>query len=301
VKVSVIIPHYDDLDNLSVCLDMLDRQTISREEFEIIVADNMSTCGLGAVEAVAAGRARVILAAERGAGPARNTAAAAARTDALAFVDSDCRPAPEWLREGLAALESHPIVGGPVIIEPRDASRISDIEAFDMVFGFDARTYLEKHGFIGSGNLFVRRSVFEQVGGFRKGVAEDVEWSHRAVSHGFSLHHASGAVVGHPARRDWSELVRKWEKQTREGYLLMREKRLGLLRWVGRSWLLPLSPIPHILKVLRSKRLVSSHDRRRAITVLFRIRFYRFREAHRVLLNRSLNEMGKDAGLVSSK
>jgi GT2 family glycosyltransferase len=301
VKISVIIPHYDDLDNLSVCLDMLDRQTISREAFEIIVADNMSKCGLEAVEAVAAGRARVILASERGAGPARNTAAAAARADALAFIDSDCRPTPEWLREGLAALAAHPIAGGPVIIEPKDANRISDIEAFDMVFGFDARTYLEKHGFIGSGNLFVRRSVFEQVGGFRSGVAEDVEWSHRAVSRGFPLHHAPGAVVGHPARRDWSELVRKWDKQTREGYLLMREKRLGLARWLVRSWLLPLSPFPHIVKVLRSKRLLSSHDRRRAIGVLFRIRFYRFCEAHRVMVNRSINAVGKDAGLISSK
>src|SRR5258708_28626103 len=75
VRVSVLIPHYDDLENLSICLDLLDRQTLPRESFEVIVADNNSPVGLAAVGAVVGGRALLLAAPEKRAGPARNIAA----------------------------------------------------------------------------------------------------------------------------------------------------------------------------------------------------------------------------------
>jgi glycosyltransferase involved in cell wall biosynthesis len=283
-EISVVIPHFDDLENLATCLDLLDQQTLERRLFEVIIADNNSRCGLAAVEQIARGRARVVLATEKGAGPARNHGVSAARGNILAFIDSDCRPRADWLRSGCAALEHHPIVGGPVIIEPKDPLRPNGIEAFDMVFGFDAREFLSKHGFIGSGNLFVQREVFTAVGGFRSGVSEDVEWSRRAVSLGYYLMHDAGAVVGHPARDGWGEFARKWKRHTRESYLLAREKRLGRLQWLLQAWLVLVSPVPHSIVVLRSERLISWRDRFAAIKALFQIRFFRFLESHRVLL-----------------
>jgi glycosyltransferase involved in cell wall biosynthesis len=41
-KLSVVIPHYQDLGGLELCLASLERQTYSRSQFEIIVADNAS-------------------------------------------------------------------------------------------------------------------------------------------------------------------------------------------------------------------------------------------------------------------
>ena len=283
IRVSVVIPHYDDLDQLAQCLHLLDQQSVERESFEVIIADNNSRCGLAAVEQVAAGRARVVLAPEPGAGPARNEGVKAARGEALAFIDSDCRPAPDWLRQGLIGLEQHPIAGGPVIMEPADPEAPTPEEAFDVVFGFNALEFLKQRGFIGSGNLFVRREVFERVGGFRSGVSEDVEWSHRATALGYSLHHVPGAVVGHPARRGWSELIRTWNRRTREAYLLTRERPYGKLRWILLSWLVLVSPVPHILKVLRCPYLSRWRDRWSATRVLFRIRLYRFMESYRVM------------------
>src|SRR5277367_3465624 len=60
--VSVIIPHYDDLDNLRSCLDLLAAQSAPSERFEIVVADNLSRCGVDAVHKVCGSRARMILA-----------------------------------------------------------------------------------------------------------------------------------------------------------------------------------------------------------------------------------------------
>ena len=40
--VSVIVPHYNDLERLNICLDALGGQTFPVDRFEIIVADNDS-------------------------------------------------------------------------------------------------------------------------------------------------------------------------------------------------------------------------------------------------------------------
>ena len=83
--VSVIVPHYQDLDGLALCLAALDAQTYPRDRFEIVIADNNSPCGLEAVEKVIAGRAKLVSVLEKGAGPARNGAVAASRGEVLAF------------------------------------------------------------------------------------------------------------------------------------------------------------------------------------------------------------------------
>ena len=168
-------------------------------------------------------------------------------------------------------------------MEPANAASPTPEEAFDVVFGFNALEFLKTRGFIGTGNLFVRREVFDRVGGFRSGVSEDVEWSHRAKALGFSLHHVPGAVVGHPARSGWDDLVRTWNRRTREAYLLAREQPSGKLRWILQAYLVLISPLPHILKVLRCPYLTAWRDRWGAIQVLFRIRFHRFVQAFRIM------------------
>ena len=80
-KVSVIVPHYDDLQGLDICLSALAKQSLPKAEFEIIVADNNSPQGLEGVARVVAGRARLISIVEKGAGPARNGGAAGSAHD----------------------------------------------------------------------------------------------------------------------------------------------------------------------------------------------------------------------------
>ena len=112
--VSVIVPHLDDYENLDVCLTLLQNQSFARDRTEVIVADNGSSRGIGAVRDIVGGRGHVVEVAERGAGPARNLGVRTARGEAIAFIDSDCRPDPRWLEEGLAELEHCDFVGGRV-------------------------------------------------------------------------------------------------------------------------------------------------------------------------------------------
>lgn len=272
--ISVIIPHYNDLDNLARCLDRLRRQTWPVERREIIIADNNSEGGVAAVEAIAAD-ARVVAAREQGAGPARNAAVAVAQGDILAFIDSDCLATEAWLAEGMAALERFDYVGGEVRICVPDPRRLTPAEAYEMVFAFDFKKYIEQEHYSGTGNLFVPKPVFDRVGGFRNGVSEDIDWCHRANALGYRLGYAEKAIVEHPARRQWRELTRRWDRVIAEMLMLRRERPHWLLAWLGYTALVALSPLAHAVRVLRHERLAGARNKLSGLLALFALRQYR--------------------------
>lgn len=282
-KVSVIVPHYNDLAGLAICLGKLGQQTFPGDAFEIIVGDNNSPQGEEAVRRVIAGRAKLIVVSERGAGPARNGAAAVAKGEILAFIDSDCQAEPQWLAEGVAALATGDFVGGRVKVLVDDPDAMTPSEAFECVFAFDIEDYVKRKGFAGSGNLFCARSVFETVGGFRVRVSEDYDWSHRATRAGYKIGYAPRAVVGHPARRTWPELLAKWRRVNAETYALLEERRASRLRWFLRSLAMPASAVVHTPRVLLSDRLNSLRQRLDGIAILYRLRLWRFTDSLRLL------------------
>jgi GT2 family glycosyltransferase len=229
--VSIIVPHYDDLGRLDICLEALGRQTYRPTALDIIVADNGSPAGEAEVRRLIDGRATLVTVTERGAGPARNGAIALAKGEVLAFIDSDCVAEPDWVTHGVKAVARGDLVGGHVRVLVRDEGRMSGPEAFERVFAFDFKTYIEKKKFTGAGNMFCRREMFVAVGGFGTGISEDVEWSRRAQSQGFSLVYEPEAVVGHPARETWGELIAKWRRINRETFALTCRQPGGRWRW----------------------------------------------------------------------
>jgi glycosyltransferase involved in cell wall biosynthesis len=281
--ISVIVPHFNDLDNLRVLLSLLADQTLSSDRFEVIVADNNSTCGLAKVHEICSSCARAVPAPIQGAAEARNAGVVASRGRILAFIDSDCRPARHWLERGAAALSRADMVGGEVRTTAQDEQNLTAVEAFEKIFAFNFQRYIEKEGFSGAGNMFVSRRIFDSVGGFRSGVSEDKDWGQRAVAQGFRWIYAADVKVSHPARRDWQELKSKWRRITRESYALEKEKPYGRLRWLLHAWAVLLSPFVHALRVFHAPELPQLKDRLNAVVILFRIRFWRFLESYRVL------------------
>jgi glycosyltransferase involved in cell wall biosynthesis len=284
LAVSVVIPHLNDLENLDHCLALLERQSF--RSFEVVVVDNGSNAGIDAVRAITGSRGRVVQAPAKGAGPARNAGVESARGATLAFIDSDCRPDPDWIAEGLASLASHDIVGGSVRVDVDDRNNMSPTEAFEMVFAFRNDTYIRRKGFTVTASMFVRRDVFDAVGPFRVGVSEDMDWCHRARELGYRLGYAPNAIVGHPARRTWAELKRKSNRLASESFELYCEEPFGRLRWLARAWLIPASIVPHLIYVMTTMRLDSLRDRANAAWTLIRIRLVRFLEANRLAFKR---------------
>ena len=283
-RISVIIPHFNDLRSLAACLDALDAQSQPRDTFEVIVADNRSPIEQAVIERTIAGRAALIVVDEKGAGPARNGGVAASRGELLAFVDCDCTPHSGWIEAGIAALDRYDLTGGRMVVTVDRSRPLSGAEAFESVFAFDNRRYVEEDAFTVTANLFCARALFDKVGGFRTGVSEDKDWCHRARDQGYSIGYAAKAVVGHPARANWAELRDKWQRLNVETYGLFRARPLGRVKWVMRNWLLPLSIAAHALSVFRSPALRSMAERRAALATLVRIRLWRFVHAHQLAL-----------------
>lgn len=281
--VSVVIPHFNDLNNLQRCLFLLTKQTLPTGQFEVIVADNNSKCGLAAVKRICGGQARVVPAVIQGAAEARNIGVAASRGQYLAFIDSDCFPSHDWLERGVAALAKAEMIGGRVETVAEDEENLTAVEAFEKIFAFDFKRYIETEGFSGAGNMFVPRKIFDQVGGFRSGVSEDKDWGRRAVVLGFHWLYDADVQVSHRARKNWEELRSKWRRITRESYQLEMERLFGRVRWMMRAWLILVSPFIHTVRVFRSSKLDRLSDKLKAIGVLFRIRSWRFIESYRIL------------------
>jgi glycosyltransferase involved in cell wall biosynthesis len=208
----VIIPVRDDGDGLAECLLGLSRQD-QAAPFEVVVVDNNSReSPSGVVEQFP--WARLVAEPRPGSYVARNTGVAESRSQVLAFIDSDCRPAPDWLALGLARLREAgeaAFVAGAVQISVRDPEAPSAAEIYDLMTAFRQEHYLRRYSFSGAGNLWVRREVFEQVGPFdaRLISSGDREWGQRAHAAGIPGIYAPDVRVTHPARTSVAELRRK--------------------------------------------------------------------------------------------
>jgi GT2 family glycosyltransferase len=285
--VAVVVPHYNDLASLDLCLRALCNQTYPAELVTLIVADNNSSCGSAAVEMTIAGRARLVVVKDKGAGPARNGGAALAIGEVLAFTDCDCEPDVDWLKRGIEGLAHFDIVGGQMLVTVSDEARLTAAEAFERVFAFNNKRYIERKGFSVTANLFCRRITFLAVGGFGAGMSEDVDWCCRAVQAGFKLGYCPLALCNHPARRNWDELRRKWIRTNSENFILTAGTPGGKLRYLIRTMLLPASILPHAAKVLTTRRLKGWRERSMAIGMLVRLRLWRFADSLELLVKPS--------------
>ncbi|WP_340110199.1 glycosyltransferase family 2 protein [Pikeienuella sp. HZG-20] len=271
-RLAVIIPHYNDLTRLGVCLEALAPQLRRRRaEVECVVVDNDSPCDLAPVTA-AYPEIRVLVEVKKGAAEARNRGVAETTAPNLLFIDSDCVAAPDWLETGLALAGSDEVIGGRVDTFDETPPPRSGAEAFETVFAFHQKTYVEKKGFSVTANLLTTRAVFEATGPMRAGLSEDVDWSRRAAAAGYPLRYVDELAVSHPTRRDWPALARKFRRTTDEGFLLNGVTPAARVKWLLRAALVLGSGVLHVGKILRSPKLASGLERRRAAATLLRIR-----------------------------
>jgi GT2 family glycosyltransferase len=112
---------------------------------------------------------------ERGLSGARNSGIAVATGAILAFMDEDAHAAPDWLNHLLAAYTDERVMGvGGAIVPQWDGGRPAWFPPeFDWVVGCTYRglptTAAPVRNLIGC-NMSFRRTVIEQVGGFRSGI-----------------------------------------------------------------------------------------------------------------------------------
>ncbi len=272
---AIIIPHYNDTVRLGRCLAALMPQV--GPGTEVLVVDNGSTDSLDAVRAAFPGL-RIVIEAAKGAANARNRGVAETAAPFLVFLDSDCLPAPGWLAAAQTALtrSTADLVGGRVEVFDETPGPRTGAQAFEAVFAFDNRAYVERRGFSVTANLVTRREVFLATGPFVHGLSEDLDWCRRAVAKGFRLAYDDTLRVAHPSRGDWPALARKWRRLTAEGFGVNGRSPARRLLWAGRALLMPVSVLAHAPRILRHPALRGG-ERTRALRTLLRLRLARMR------------------------
>lgn len=277
--ISVIIPHFNQPQYLAKCLASLPAPGAPGiPGYEVLVIDNGSDDMPGEIVAPYA-HVQLLSEAEPGPGPARNKGVAAARGDILAFTDADCVIDPGWLPRIAAYFDENPdvhAVGGDVYILRDNPDDPTPLEAYEGVFAFRTRMYIETMSFTATNNLAVRAPAMARVGGFGgKDIAEDRDWGQRAAAMGFPTRWTHDMIIHHPARASFTELCKKWDRQTSHDYMDTHGRPGGRIRWFFRSIALAVSPIIEIPRILRAERINGARERLMAFWVLLKIRLYR--------------------------
>lgn len=271
--VAVIIPHYNDVARLERCLRALAAQD-GLAEAEVVVVDNGSSQPLDRVRAAHPG-IRIVVEAQKGAAAARNRGVRETAAPHLLFLDADCVPAPDWLEAARRAAPRADLIGGRVDVFDETPPPRSGAEAFETVFAFDCRSYVEQKGFSVTANLLTRRDVFAAVGDLIPGLSEDLDWCHRATAAGYRLIYEDALRVRHPTRSDWPALRRKWRRLTEESFALQAPGTGARLRWGLRALAMPASVLAHLPRIAFNRDLSGAGERRRAMLTLLRLRLLR--------------------------
>ena len=205
---SVIIPTYHSWDSLDLCLDALRKQTLDRENFEIIVINNDPSDTIPSNFELPS-NARIIEESKPSSYAARNAGIKESAGEILAFTDSDCIPDKKWLENGMLFLEENKnisIVAGHIELTFEDKDELTMTELYEKEFAFK-----QENGGTVTANLFTYRNVFDRIGLFNDEMKSggDTEWSIRAKEEDFKSKYAENVVVYHPARNSLFEFCKK--------------------------------------------------------------------------------------------
>ncbi len=214
--VSVVIPVHNDGDRLRLCLQTLQDQSYSR--YEIIVIDNNSSEDIHSICAKF-DRVRYGQELKPGNNAARNRGIQLATGEIIAFTDADCIPDRDWISQSVAALQNHPqagIIGGTIqfFFQRNEPTRVEYADSISYLRQWD---YVTQEQYAAGANLFTRRQVLDQVGGFEERLLNlgDKEWGQRVDAAGWQVVFCPSAIVHHPARSTLKALLSKGRRQAR--------------------------------------------------------------------------------------
>jgi len=185
VKASIVIPALNEANYIVPTL-IAARSQVFAEPYEIIVVDNGSTDGTGDI-ARRFPDVQVILEERRGLLWAREAGRLAAHGEIIVQLDADSMPPYDWLARGIPYFADPNVVcvSGPYFYyDGRTSFRIAAY-AYHMIvmWGIHALLTLFKQGAIGQGgNMFIRRSALEKIGGYNTDITfygEDVDTARR--------------------------------------------------------------------------------------------------------------------------
>jgi mycofactocin system glycosyltransferase len=236
-RVTVVVPVHGRPRELAECLASLARLRHPPDRLRILVVDDGSPAPVTAPPGV-----RIVrLPRSRGAAAARNAGARAARTDVLAYLDSDCLAEPGWLEALLPELADPEVaaVGGRVAAAAQ-GTWLERYEAVRSPLDLGVSRTEARPGrpvpFLVTSNLVIRRADLLAAGGFDERLrwGEDVDLCWRLHRAGRRLVYQPAGLVRHRHRGRPADFARTRANYAgSEAELLARHPEGG--RWLGFS------------------------------------------------------------------
>ncbi len=182
--VSFVVPVRNDAKRLEWCLRSIQSNSFSGTRIEIVVIDNGSTDGSADVARKLG--ALVVESDSVSVAELRNLGAARSAGEILAFVDADHEISAAWVRAAMDTLRAPNVAAaGALCHAPIDGTWVQ--RTYGLLRGLPKGQ--QDVEWLGSGNLVVRRAVFQAVGGFDTALitCEDVDLCNRIRAAGFRI------------------------------------------------------------------------------------------------------------------
>lgn len=203
--ISVVIPTYNRPDRLEKCLQSILQLNYPHTRFEVVVVDDGSPTPLEAITAQYDSQIALRLIRQDNAGPAsaRNTGAAAAQGDYLAFTDDDCQVHADWLTVLAETFTQHPraLIGGQTLNAlPENVYSTASQLLIDYIYHY-YNSVSGEATFFASNNFAVPRELYQKLGGFDTSfplaAGEDREFCDRWLQQGWPMVYAPTMVTYH--------------------------------------------------------------------------------------------------------
>jgi glycosyltransferase involved in cell wall biosynthesis len=285
--VSVVIPVFNNPEGLKICLAALENQTYPKSLYEVIVVDNSSAESIESIinqfgQAVATYESRP------GSYAARNKGISLAKGEVIAFTDSDCIPATDWIEKGVANLLHVPkcgLVAGKVDLFFKNPDKPTAVELYDSILlNHPQKEFIERERFGATANVFTFRSVIDNVGSFDDTLKScaDQEWGWRVFSFGYHQIYADDTCVAHPARYSLHELSKKIVRVIGGSHDLSRTRGYSFKKIFRDVTYALLPPIKSYFRVWSDKKLNSNGQKMQLLLVITYVKYLRTWE--RILL-----------------
>lgn len=245
-KVSIVIPVHNCLANLEQTLLALKCQDYQGET-EIIVVDNNSNDGS---DEIAKQIPDIIVVYEKeiqNAAATRNRGIATAKGSIIAFLDGDCIPEKDWIKQAVNAIKQTGTyrIGGKIGVKP--ISPDSPVPALlDTLYSFNQEKLVNVHQAAMTRNLIVTREVFEKIGVFDNDFfeMEDIELGLRATKANIPINYVPECLVWHSPIMTSSEIFKKAKRNGKGTFILCNKNP----QWSGRwGWKHPLRAIKTLI------------------------------------------------------
>ena len=205
---SVIVPVYKDYKGLTDTLTSLSTQTLSHDRYEIIVANDGADIKISEVCSIFHVQ-EVLINPSKGSYNARNKSLEKSSGEYLAFTDADVVVSRNWLKTGQLHLQEKDYVVGPVSFIKKENYTLT--EQYGLLYEFNIKKFFDNDHFGVTANLFIKRTVLTEIGGFdsRLKSGGDKEFGTRVhMTEKYSMIYTPLLKVVHPFR-NYNEIIVK--------------------------------------------------------------------------------------------